>query len=86
MIGTLTSAESHGRVVEVVVRGEGQTRVVAVDAREWDEILVARGGLDRIIGQPVEVLGSGAAASLRFPDEEDRARGENMGSEGGPAR
>jgi hypothetical protein len=69
VIGTLTSAESYGTVVEVMVRGEGQTRVVAVNALEWDEILVARGGIDHVVGAEVEVIGQGAAASLRFTKE-----------------
>jgi hypothetical protein len=52
-----------------MVRGEGQTRVVTVDAREWEEILVARGGLEQVIGQEVEVVGQGAASSVRFLDD-----------------
>jgi hypothetical protein len=67
--GTLTHVEGYGAVVEVMVRGEGQTRVVAVDARAWEEILEARGGLEHVIGATVEVVGAGAAASLRFADE-----------------
>jgi len=44
-------------------------RAVPIDAATWTTLLEQRGGLSQVIGATVEVVGSGAAAIVRFGDD-----------------